>query len=82
MPSRRDIRFRNCYVAHAFVVYNDCYSMCDVFEIFYHHIYHNSIRIDDFHNNAYPASATNFGCVLALYYFYKMYKWHIILFVD
>ena len=32
-------KFRNYYVAHAVVVYNDYYRVCDVFEIYYYPIF-------------------------------------------
>ena len=40
LPSRPDIFFfRNYYVPHAVVVYNDYYRVCDVFEIYYYPIF-------------------------------------------
>ena len=66
------IWFRNYYVAHAFVVCNDYYSLSDVFEIYDNNILPRLIMIiisiiiiyfkhithnDDFPLNGYPASA-------------------------
>ena len=63
------IWFRNYYVTHAFVVCNDYYSVCDVFELYDNNIWPRLIYIilyfkhitcaDDFPLNGYTASFPN-----------------------